>query len=212
MFFLTLLSLFFCWLIYREVVGNRFHHHRFDSFNLMYLGTLFILLLASAWLPIKYWSFEREMARNVTKLTGVPDVSFHCNSAFDSIFDNDLGVAGHANPHTKKVVFQVGWCDALMRYIEEPISADKKAKFSMHMFTHEAMHIRGEMVEHRTDCQALQRDVVAAEILGIPQHIAKDHTEEFYTTEYPKHPYYTDLCGPGKALDEYLMDAPWGES
>ncbi|CAA6811566.1 MAG: Unknown protein [uncultured Thiotrichaceae bacterium] len=193
-------------------MGNRFCPERFDRFNLIYLGGVFVLLIASAWLPIKYWSFEREMARNVTQLTGVAGVSFHCNSAFDSIFDNDLGVAGHANPYTKKVVFQVGWCDALMRYIEDPMGANQEAKFSMHMFTHEAMHIRGEMVEQRTDCQALQRDVEAAVILGVPQHIAKDHTEEFYTTVYPKHPYYTNLCAPGKALDEYLIHPPWGES
>lgn len=210
MFFLTLLSFFFAWLIYREVVGNRYSHNRFDGFNLTYLGILLLLLIASSWLPLKYWHFEREMAKNITKLTGVAGVSFHCNSAFDAIFDNDVGVAGHANPDTKKVVFQVGWCGSLMEYMDQPQKADQQAKFSMHMFTHEAMHILGEMNEAKADCKALQRDVEAASILGIPTEIAKNHTEVFYTAVYPKHPYFTTLCAPDNSLDEYLPYPPWG--
>ncbi len=209
MLLLKLLCLFFLGLIVREFLPSRSGMDAPRRFDPIYTGLLLALAVSCAWMPFKYWQFEKTMAKRTAELAGVPEVTFHCNSAFDSIFDNDPGVAGHANPTTRRVVFQLGWCKSLMRYLDDPEGADQEARFSLHMFTHEAMHIRGELYEPKADCEALQRDVQAAGMLGVPQDIARRHARDYYDIVYPRHPYFSSDCGPGKPMDESMPDAPW---
>ena len=206
---LIILSLFFCGLFIREIMNNRHADNRFDPFNISYLALLILLIIVTAWSPIKYWQFESMIARKMSYLTDVKDISFQCNSTINAIFDNDIGVAGHANPQTREVVFQLGWCNELMDYLDDPQSATRKQRFSFHMFVHEAMHIRGEMNEAKTDCQALQRTIYAASLLGVPEAIAHQHLQDYYQQHYPHHPYFSAQCAEGKSLDEGLDDAPW---
>ncbi len=88
---------------------------------------------------------------------------------------------------------------------------------SLDMFTHESMHIRGELNEARTECQAVQRNYRAAKLLGVPDATAKRNALEYYHVDYQMRgtiggmqaAYYSDQCAPGKALDEHLSDSTW---
>lgn len=85
------------------------------------------------------------------------------------------------------------------------------------MFTHESMHIRGEMNEARTECQAVQRNYRAAKLLGVPDAIAKKNALDYYNNSYLERPnngflqasYYSDQCAAGKVWDEHLTDSTW---
>ena len=85
------------------------------------------------------------------------------------------------------------------------------------MFTHESMHVRGELNEGRTECEAVQRNYRAAKLLGVPDVIAKRNALDYYNNLYKERgnqgimqaAYYSDECAPGKAMDEHLTDSTW---
>ncbi len=209
---LTILSLFFIWLIYKELTGNRNRPSRVDTSDLTYLTVLTVFAVSSAWLPIKYWRLESFLTEKAFELTEFRPVSVHCNSLFDSIFDSDLNVIGHANVATGKIVFQYGWCKNIMEYLAHPESASMDELTSLTLFTHEVMHVRGELNEEKTECQAIQRNYQAAKLLGVPDHIARKNAIAYYQEIYPKHPYFTPKCAPGKEFDEALADSVWSDA
>jgi hypothetical protein len=85
------------------------------------------------------------------------------------------------------------------------------------MFTHESMHVRGEMNEAITECEAVQRDYRAAKLLGVDDETAKRNALDYYNHGYQlrgkiggmQGAYYSEQCAPGKAMDEHLSDSTW---
>ena len=207
---LTLLFLFFVWLIYRELRNNRNLPNRFDGFNLTYLGVLILLATSSIWFPIKYWKLESFLSAKASELADSRPATVHCNSLFDTIFDNGINVIGHANFETGEIVFQYGWCTNIIKYLENPKNASKEGITSLSLFTHESMHVRGERNEQKTECQAIQRNYKAAKLLGVPDHIARSNAIAYYEKIYPEHPYFTPKCAPGKEY-EALADSIWSK-
>lgn len=95
---------------------------------MIWIGVAALILIAScaAWIPISHWRFEQMLSRNASILADNKPASVHCNTAFDAIFDNDVNVAGHANPETGEIVMQYTWCAKLIDYIAHPQSADDR--------------------------------------------------------------------------------------
>ena len=85
------------------------------------------------------------------------------------------------------------------------------------MFTHESMHVRGELNEAIIECEAVQRNYRAARLLGVPDHIARRNALDYYNVLYQRRgtiggmqgAYHSGQCAPGKALDERLSDSTW---
>lgn len=90
---------------------------------------------------------------------------------------------------------------------------------SLDLFTHESMHIRGELNEAVTECEAVQRNYRAARLLGVPDRIAKRNALDYFDGEYQRRgtiggmqsAYYSEQCSPGKAMDEHLSDSTWAK-
>lgn len=209
-------SLFFCALIVRELLGTR-RADRPDPIYPPYLILLVGLALACAWPAVSTWRFERFLEGKAMLLTDGKPASVHCNSVVDTMFDRNLLAAGHANPETGEIVFQTPWCDVLRDYLDDPASADDRRIVSLNLFTHEAMHIRGELNEAVTECQAVQHNYRAARLLGVPDALAKAHARRYYDTLYASRAqvggygsaYFSNQCGPGLAMDLGLPDSTW---
>ncbi len=207
MLFLFLISLFFIWLVIRQVRSPE----PIDGFNLGYIVVLLGLAVLSGWPAIDHWRFERFLSVQAYELTEHRPARVNCVTIFESVFDR-FGLAGRANPETGNIVIQYPWCNTLRDYLDHPQSANEKELFSLHMFTHEAMHARGEYNEQKTDCQAIQRNYRAAKLLGVPDHVAKENAIAYYKGPYRKHSYFSNECAPGTELDERLPDSIWQRS
>jgi hypothetical protein len=213
----SLCSLFFCWLAFRELRGARSEHRSPEPLYLPYLLLVLGLAAACAWPPLQAWRFERFLEARATRLADGRPASVHCNTVIDSIFDQHMLAGGHANPRTGEIVIQKPWCEILRDYLDAPDRAGEREIISLNLFTHEAMHIRGELNEAVTECQAVQRNVRAARMLGVPDPIAKAHARRYYEELYAlraqgsdsgRH-YHSAECFPGGALDERLPDSTW---
>jgi hypothetical protein len=208
--FWLLISLFFCWLIYREFTQPKVAMAGFSNFDRGYIVALFLLALLFAWRPFYYWYFEHTLSIAARNLSGSEAANVHCNTAFDAIFDNTLRVAGHANIETGDIVFQHPWCGRLIDYLEHPEQASDDEIWSLAILTHESMHVRGEYDEQKTECQAIQRNAYAGKLLGIPDTLADKNASYYYESLYKnRHSYFTPACAPGAAMDEQLSYSTW---
>ncbi len=205
-----LLSLCFFWLVYRELSNPLLELSEFSTFDVAYVLVLLLLACIFAWPPISNLRFERRLSEIAGQLAERQGVSVHCNSALDAIFDSEINVAGHANPETGEIVLQHSWCGKLMDYLAQPEMASDELSWSMSLFVHEAMHARGELVENKTECQAIQRRVRAERLFGVPATIAAKNAAHYYKNLYwQRHPYFAPECRASGAMDEHLAGWTW---
>jgi len=204
MLILLIFSFFFLWLIYREWRVPK----EFDNFTKGYIAIMAVLAVLSALPILDHWRFENMLSAKASQLADNKYAKVKCATVFQSVYDK-FGLAGTANPLTGHIVLQYPVCNDLRDYLEFPETANAKQIMSLHVFTHEAMHVRGEMNEAKTDCQAIQRNVRSAKMLGVLTHIAEKTASNYYHGDYRKHPYFSDKCGPGKEYDENLNDSVW---
>jgi hypothetical protein len=208
------------WCAYREVRASTVPPPGFDRTRPVYKPYLAVVLgLAafSAWTPLHRWHFEHFLSVKATELADNHRASVHCNTVFDTMLDPNMLAAGHADPRTGKIGIQHPWCDRLMSYLRHPQSASEDELWSLGMFTHESMHVRGEMNEAFTECQAVQRNYRSAKLLGVADDVAKRNALDYYYILYKRRgtiggmqsAYYSDECAPGRALDEHLSDSTW---
>jgi hypothetical protein len=215
-----LVSLFFCWCAFREIRGSFVARPGFDSpapISKPYLVIVLLLAAAFAWPTLHRWYFERFLSIRATILADNHRAIVHCNTLFDTMLDPEMLAAGHASPLTGKIGIQTPWCDVLSAYLRHPKRADERELWSLNMFTHESMHVRGEMNEAITECEAVQRNYRAAKLLGVDDETAKRNALDYYNNGYQlrgkiggmQGAYYSEQCAPDKAMDEHLSDSTW---
>jgi hypothetical protein len=215
-----LISLFFVWCAFREIRGSFVAPNGYDfpqPVSRFYLALVLALAVAFAWPTVHRWYFQWFLSVKATELADGHRAKVHCNTAFDTMLDPAMLAAGHANPRTGEIGIQKPWCGTLMSYLAHPARANDLEVQSLNIFTHESMHVRGEMNEALTECEAVQRNYRAAKILGVPDGIAKQNALDYYNSAYKRREqigglaggYYSAECAPGKAMDEHLSDSTW---
>jgi hypothetical protein len=217
-----LLSLACLYCVFREVASSIVAPPGFDLPRPVYkpyLVTMVVLAAVFAWPPVHRWHFESFLSDRATELADNHRAQVHCSTMVDTIFDPEMLAGGHADPQTGKIVIQPPGCSTLSSYLRHPQRASKHELWSLGLFTHESMHVRGELDEARTECEAVQRNYRAAKLLGVPDRIAKENALEYYRVIYQRRSqlgpmqaqYYSSECAPGKAMDEHLSDSTWAE-
>jgi hypothetical protein len=213
-------SLFFVWCAYREVRGSVVPRPGFDRTTPVYkpyLVATLILAVVFGWIPVHTWYLEYFLSEKATELAEGHRAHVHCNTVFDTMLDPAMLAAGHADPRTGKIGIQHPWCDRLSSYMRHPQRASEEELWSLGIITHESMHVRGEMDEAKTECQAVQRNYRAAKLLGVADDVARQNALDYYNILYKRRhdiggltgSYYSDQCAPGKAMDEHLEDSTW---
>ena len=214
------ISLFFLWCAWREVRAAIVPPAGYDlprPIYKPYLAAVLLLAVLFAWPTLHRWYFEHYLSRIATILAEGHVARVHCNTLLDTMLDPEMLAAGHASPRTGRIVVQAPWCDRLSAYLRHPGRADEEEIASLNLLTHESMHVRGEMNEAVTECQAVQRNARAARLLGVPDDVARRNALYYYQVTYQRRAeigglagsYYSSECAPGKALDEHLGDSTW---
>jgi hypothetical protein len=211
----------FGWLACREIYYAYVPPPGYDRPNpepsISYVIIMALIAAAFAYTPIRYWRFERGLTQKAQVLSENSIAKVHCNTMADTIFDQNVFAAGHAQIETGQIVFQYPWCARLMDHIKNPKQPIAEELIAMHIFAHEAMHIRGERNEAKTECQAVQRFARASMLFGISEDISRANGMTYFNDYYQRRAdqghmsseYYSAECAPGKALDEKLSDSTW---
>ncbi len=205
MFFIAIAPFFF-WLIIRELRSPRPK----NNVSLGYMGVCLLIGMFLLWQPFKYWLLEQKMTAAVHELAEFKPTDVQCQTMGESLFDRTrMQWAGYTFIDTGDVVFKAGWCKNFKNYLSDPADANSRERYSLMLLVHEAMHVRGERNERKTECQAIQRYYRTALLLGIPEPLAREHGLKYFIEEFPKHPYYSEECSPGGKFDENISDSIW---
>jgi len=215
-----LTSLFFFWCAFHEIRTSIVAPPGFAfpmPVSKPYLAVVLTLAVLFAWPPVHTWHFEHFLSANATELADGHRAKVHCNTIWDTMLDAEMLATAHANVQTGEIGIQHPWCDTLRSYLNHPNRATEDELWSLAVFTHESMHIRGEHNEALTECGAVQRNYRAAKLLGVPDGTAKRNALDYFNILYQERgeiggmqsAYYSVECAPGKAMDEHLSDSTW---
>ncbi|MBT5156147.1 MAG: hypothetical protein HON77_13580 [Gammaproteobacteria bacterium] len=200
---LIVLSMVFFGLAIKGVLGRQWGGNRFDA----YFFILITLSTLCAWFPIRHALFEERLAEASERFLSTDRISVNCLSKFGGIFY--LRVAGFVYRGSDIINLKSSTCEQLQAYLDSPALVDNYTLYSLHVLTHEAMHVAGEFNESLADCKAFQRNHKMAEQLGVPSLTAAINSRDLHRFRSSRHPYYSAECEPGRGMDEGLPDAVW---
>jgi hypothetical protein len=148
-------------------------------------------------------------------------VAYTCGSQLGTFVDRDTDFAfgyvrwGPDGPE-KRSKLRHETCDGLVAFLGElHLRGDARARqtkvIGVHVVSHEARHMAGEMSETRAECQALQRNAALALALGASEAVARELALAYWTDYFPRMGpgYRSPDCRQGGALDEDLPTSPW---
>ena len=178
--------------------------------------TLLALLAVAATVPVvRTARLEHRLGAVASALVG-SGVTVDCQSRGQELTDlgHELGRveydgAGRPRPRT---VIKRRPCSALRDYLgSDKDSPSRDQVVAVHVLGHEARHMAGQTVEAEAECAAVQRDALAARLLGATPEQARLLARTYWLEVYPRMPdeYRSRGCAPGGSLDERLADAPW---
>jgi hypothetical protein len=216
-----LASGFFAWLslceIYSRYVPRTGFARPNADISIPYVVTTAVLSGTFAHTPLRCAHFKQFLTKRTQILSESTRATVHCNTFVDLMFDSQVFSAGHAQFDTGRIVFQHPWGVELIDHLKRPDRSTRAGVLSVQIFVHESMHIRGEHNEEITECQAIQRYVRAAKLLGVSEFTAKQTGMAYYIENYKQrathgwmsNQYHSDQCAPGKALDEKPHASTW---
>ena len=164
---------------------------------------------------IRHAALERDLGRVASGLVGVP-VEVHCQTLGEELVSTgqELGFVRwgpDGRPEHRTTIMREA-CGSLGDYLgSEHARPSEEEVRAVHVLSHESRHMAGEMDEARAECEAMQRDAVAARLLGADDAEARRLARYYWLVLYHRMPadYVSGNCAPGAAWDEHLPDAPW---
>ncbi len=158
---------------------------------------------------------ERRLAAVSSRLVGAR-VSVHCQTLGQAWTDahTELGYVptGPDGRPAHQTVIARDTCSDLNDWLGSSRRDPSRDQIiSVHVLTHEAMHMAGTISEAKAECLAVQRDAWMAQALGASHEQAVRLARSYWRQVYPQlsDDYRTTDCGAGKALDQHLPDPPW---
>jgi hypothetical protein len=188
---------------------------RSQPFPVVSVGVSAVAALVCAVPVLLHVRLEHRLAAAAALVAGRP-VEVHCQtlgqawlSAHAELGYVDVGADGRPE-HSTVIALQA--CDDLSGWLRSDRRTPTRDQvIAVHVITHEAVHMSGEVDEARTECLAVQRDALLARALGDTPERALALARRYWREVYPQMPeaYRSSECGPGLALDQRLPDAPW---
>lgn len=202
-------------------LGVRWSLNRVDTlgrprhFPVIGISLLATLALILAWPTFARHREEAKLGKVASVLVGAP-ATVHCQT-FGQTFTDTSGDLGYVKfgpdgvPERHTSIMR-GPCAEIKAYYngdQEHPTLDEI--IAVHVLTHESMHMRGQPVEALTECEAVQRDALTAQLLGASPLEAIELARAYWLRVYPDMPdaYRTGDCSPDGPLDEHLPDPPW---
>ncbi len=180
--------------------------------SVLVLAAFGLGLLVPVW---RHARLEHRLDDVASALVGQP-VHVHCQTAGEEMFDvgGELGLV-RADPDgrpERATLIKRGPCRRLADYLASDHADPSRDEIvAVHVLSHEARHMAGEMGEARAECAAMQRDARAASLLGADPQQARALSAAYWRQVYPtmNDDYRTGECSAGGPLDEHLGEGPW---
>jgi hypothetical protein len=192
------------------------------------LALLLALVALAVWNQHRTDGHERRLGEIASEIAQRP-VAVHCQGLPSALVDI-TNLAGevqfdHEGTPADETTLKRDVCRDLKRFASarsapsfecvmrvEPCEREVgKIAYAVHVFTHEAWHLRGVMDEAATECYALQTTALTAERMGATPGQARALAAWNLRHAYPNLPsqYHSAECRDGGALDLRPGTAQW---
>jgi hypothetical protein len=181
--------------------------------------TLLIFAGSGALVPwIMRARLEDRLAQAASHVAGIA-VEVHCQSFGEAFTDvgAELGYVkwGPDGVPERRTLIKREQCGDLSDYLKSSKDSPPTDQVvTVHILSHETVHMMGETNESATECLAMQRNADMAQALGATPERARALSAAYWNDVYPSMPddYRSSECGPGLALDAGLADPPWTQA
>jgi hypothetical protein len=207
------LAAYFLWRWLRRSPGGNPAHARFPALALVFLGGV------GGWAYWPTWQVDqatRRAGRAVSSIEGRP-LGFVCGVQLDGLLLDNYHygyVRWTGDGPEQKAMLRDNTCGGLVAFLARPEDLRELRRekvIAVHVLSHEARHMLGEMSEAQAECQALQRNAALARRLGASEEAARELALAYWQEIYPQvgGGYTSPDCRRGGALDENLATSPW---
>lgn len=176
---------------------------RVQPFPAISVGAAAVAALACAIPVLLHARLEHRLGAAASAVAG-RRVEVHCQtlsqtwlSAHAELGYVEVGPDGRPEPRT---VIALQACDDLSDWLgSDRRSPTADQVIAVHVITHEAMHMAGELAEARAECLAVQRDAQLVRALGASREQALALARQYWLQVYPQMPdeYRSGECAPG---------------
>lgn len=170
--------------------------------HLRIIGLIFLVpfLVWGGIIEYQFNSTQNQLTQALREVTDIETGTVNCQRLSESMVDisQHRGWVSSESPHRVELKRTV--CQRLHTLMKTGEMTPETIAAS-HVFSHEAVHVLGEMSEPATECYAMQQDQAVWVILG--GNLTGDNVGQLYYREYypnmPTH-YRSSDCSPGGAL------------
>jgi len=196
------------WLLMRWALGR---------FAPVSIGVTLVVLLVAGFIEVRWDLAERDFTHVTQKLIHRKDVHVQCQRLTGTLIDAS-GTEGHVMYHVDGSLPNLAhltWSTchnlAAWRRGGHKSSAAIKQIIAVHVLTHEAMHLTGITDEATAECDALQHDSEAAQLLGASKAVGDALARRYWQEVYPymSDGYRSSECHAGGAMDLHPDTPDW---
>lgn len=208
---LCLLALGVLSMLCKEIYDHHKKELPYDDFDKKYISALVGIIALLLVCPIWNYYGSLRLDWRAQELSEQSKASVNCDVLGMGQY---IRYAGFVYRGSKEINLKYPYCSMMKKFLRNPdmyLNEIRLGKefFSLHVFTHEAMHVRGEFNEQKAECQAVQRNYRAGKIHGLSDEQAKKFAIRFYLEAYPRQAYFSEKCHPGGEYDEKRIDSTW---
>lgn len=185
-----------------------------EPFPAVSIAIYSILLGLLFWSQVQQRRLESRLAEVTTELAGRP-APVSCETFLESWIPERIWALGYVSLDLRRVFLRHGICRRLQEVIDSPDPSSRFHSTAVVTLAHEAMHVRGITNEAQTECAAIQRAAKTAMLLGVPDTVARELSQAYWSVQYQQirqatdDPYYSVECRSKGAFDEGLPYPPW---
>lgn len=161
---------------------------RKNQLNWLMIPFLSLLFLPLGLMELRWSLMEAKLSTVVDDIAGKKGGTVHCQRLSEAFFDTKVSAAGHVssdNPNTAVVNFQQ--CQHIFSWMENGKGEPTKDQaHAIHVLTHEAVHVSGQLNEAVTECTAINRDYITVRELGGTEEMGRKIAASYYTSIWPE--------------------------
>lgn len=152
---------------------------------------------------------EHKLSSVVDDISGKKGGKVHCQRLSEAFFDTKVSAAGHVSsdkPNVAVVNFQQ--CQHIFSWMENGKGEPTKDQIhAIHVLTHEAVHVSGQLNEAVTECTAINRDYITVKELGGTEELGRKIASSYYTGIWPNmsKEYILEGCALDPKFDSVLI-------
>lgn len=160
---------------------------RKNQLNWLMIPFLSLLFLPLGLMELRWSLMEYKLSSVADDISGKKGAKVHCQRLSEAFFDTKVSAAGHVSSDKPNLaVVNYEQCQHIFSWMEKGKDEPTRDQtHAIHVLTHEAVHVSGQLNEAITECTAINRDHITVTKLGGSEELGHKIASSYYTSIWP---------------------------